>query len=297
VRRLAACLLLALAPATAQDPPPPTPRAYLESVLAAERPTHRFRETPLGDVIRALQESVWLNVVLDPAVDRTRPITFQADGTRPFGECLDALLAPHGVGFTIWCDVLYLHPRGQTLPPEPATTLPGALPAYTAHHAVVPFREALSALADLSGLRFEVTPVAAERARTATVSLRVRNLALHHLVTLLAHQVGLRWTLDEGVVWVHADGEDLPAVRAEVLKQQDAARLTATFDATRLDDVASLIQALSGVEVRLGPGVARDLPITLRVTDASVAQTLDALVKDRGLAWRRQGTSVVVVKP
>lgn len=295
-----AWLLLALSGAAAcQDPAPPTPppRAYIESVLASERPTLRFRETPLGDVIRAVQESVWLNVVLDPGVDRTTPVTAQTDGTRPLGPSLDALLAPHGVGFTIWCDVLYLHPRAQALPPEPTTPLAGALPAYTVHHAVVPFREALGGLRDLSALRFEVTPTAAERARGATVSLRVRNLALHHLVTLLSHQVGLRWTLLEGVVWVHAEGEDLPAVRAELLRQQDAVRLTAAFEGARLDDVASYVQALSGVEVRLGPGVPRDLPVSLRVTDASVAQALDALAHPHGLAWRREGTSVVLVKP
>lgn len=291
-------LVLGLAlPGTAQDAAAPSPRAYIESVLASERPTHRFRETPLGDVIRAVQESVWLNVVLDPAVDRTLPVTFQADGTRPLSGCLDAILAPHGLAFTTWCDVLYLHPKGVTLPPESTTALPGALPAYTVHHSVVPFREALGALHDLSDLRFEVTPTAAERARAATVTLRVRNLALHHLVTLLTHQVGLRWTVEDRVVWIHGDGEDVAAVRAEVLRQQDAARLTAAFEGSRLEDVASLIRALSGVEVRLGPGVPRDLPVTLRVTEASVAETLDALTKPHGLGWRREGTSAVIVQP
>jgi type II secretory pathway component HofQ len=303
VRRLALVLALVAGVARAQSPDPapaPAARDYIESVLGSERVPLRFHETPLADVVRTLQETVWLNIVVDPAVDRTLPVTHQSDGARPLGPALDALLAPLGLRWTVWSDVLYLHPRDQALPPDPGESPAGTLPVYTVHHTVVPFREALARLGALSGVRLEVTPKAAERAQSATVSLRVRNLPLRHLLTLLAHQVGLRWACskEEGrVAWLFVEGEDLDAAKAEAARRLDAARVTATFEAAPLEVVAHALQAATGVEIRLADEVARDLSITLRVTDAPLAQALDALVAQHTLAWRREGTTVVVVKP
>lgn len=285
----------AQAPATPAAPPPA--RAYIESVLACERVPLRLNQTPLGEVVRTLQDTVWINVVLDPRVDRTLPVTFQADPPPPLGEVLSAVLRPAGLATSIWCDVLLVHPADAPPPAEPTETLTGALQAYSVQHAVVPFADALESLSDLSGARYELTPAAAERARGATLSLRVRNLPLHHVVTLLTAQVGLRWTLEGGVVWIHEPGEDLAGVKAHLLERQAAVRVTASFAGTPLAEVASTLRALSGVEVRLGPGVATDLSITLRLSEVSLDQALDALAGAHALAWRREGTSVLLVKP
>lgn len=307
VRRLALVLALLAGVARAQSPDPaPTAEApardYILSVLGSERLPLRFHETPLSDVVRTLQESLWLNIVVDPAVDRTLAVTHQSDATRALGPCLEALLAPLGLGFTVWSDVLYIHPREQALPPpsEGDASLTGALAAYTVHHAVVPFREALARLGALSSVRFELTPKAAERANTATVSLRVRNLPLRHLLTLLAHQVGLRWTSskdDGAVAWLFVEGEDVEAAKTEAVRRFEAVRVTASFADAPIEVVAAGLQAASGVEIRLAEGVARDLKITISVTDSPLPQALDAFVGQHSLAWHREGSSVVVVKP
>lgn len=305
MRRLVVILALFAGVARAQSPdgapaPEAQAREYIQSVLGSERVALRFHQTPLADVVRTLQETVWLNIAIDPAVDRTLAITHQSDGTRPLGPCLDGLLAPLGLSFTVWSDVVYIHPRAQALPPEVGASLTGTLAAYTVHHAVVPFREALARLGALSGVRFEVTPRAAERAQAATVSLRVRNLPLHHLLTLLAHQVGLRWTSskEEGAVaWLFVEGEDVDEVKAGAIRRLEAARVTASFEDAPIEVVMHALQAASGVELQLAEGVARDLKVTLRVADSPLPQALDALVVQHGLAWQRVGTAVVVVKP
>lgn len=287
---------LAQAPAAPGGAPPA--RSYIESVLDCERLSLRLHDTPLAEVVRTLQDTVWINVVLDPRVDRTRAVTFQtADPPAPLGQSLAALLGPLGLSTSVWCDVLLVHPADAPPPAEPKATLAGALQAYSVQHAVVPFTDALESLSDLSGVRCELTPAAADRVRGATLSLRVRNLPLHHVLTLLTGQVGLHWTLDGPVVWVHPPDEDVAAVLAGVLERQAAVRLTAAFTQAPLEEVASTLRALSGVEVRLGPGVATDLAITVRVTDASLDQALDALVAPHGLAWRREGSSVLLLRP
>jgi type II secretory pathway component HofQ len=302
VRRalLTLCLTLLLAgPAAARPDGPPAPpaREYIQNVLESEHVALRFQAAPLAEVVRTLQETVWLNVVLDPAVDRSLTITSPGTDARPLGPALDALLAPLELEATVWCDVLYVHRRGEALPAPPPAEVAGALPAYTLQHAVTPLREVLDSLRDLSHVRIELTPAATDHTRQATVSLRVRNLTLPNLLTLLAHQVGLEWAATDGVVWLHVPGEDVAAVQAYLLARQGEARVTASFDASPLEDAASVLRALSGVEVRLGEGVPRDLPVTLHVTDASVRQALDDLTRPAGLAWRREGTSVVIVKP
>ncbi|MCO5169476.1 MAG: hypothetical protein M9894_24295 [Planctomycetes bacterium] len=299
--RLVLFLSLAAGPAGGQSTdaprrPPPPARTYIESVLAREPVALRFSATPLADVVRSLQDSVWINVVLDPAVDRGLPVTFQAEG-RPLGPCLDELLRPLGLGFSVWCEAVLVHPQDRPPPPEPAETLTGNLQAYSLQHAVVPFADTLLSLGDLSGVRYEVTPEAARRAQGAMVTLRVRNLPLHHVVTLLSHQVGLRWTLDDGAIWVHVEGEDVQAVRQALLKEQADTRVSVLFEETPLTDAAATLQALTGVPVRIASDVARDLPITLQVADATLAEALDTLARDHGVAWRREGTSVVLVKP
>ncbi|MCW8138199.1 MAG: DUF4974 domain-containing protein [Planctomycetota bacterium] len=297
--RLVLLLSLAAGPAGAQSTdaprrPPPPARSYIESVLAREPVALRFSDTPLADVVRTLQDNVWINVVLAPEVDRGLPITFQAE-RRPLGPCLDELLRPHGLSYSVWCEVVLIHPQGGPPPPEPPGTLTGNLQAYSVQHAVVPFPDALTSLADLSGVRYELTPEAVRRAQRATVTLRVRNLPLHHVVTLLSHQVGLRWSLDDGAVWFHVEGEDVAAVRQGVVQEQADARVTVLFEGTPLVEAAATLQALTGVTVRIASGVARDLPVTLQVAEATLAEALDLLARDHGVAWRREGTSVVIL--
>lgn len=294
-------LLLVASPATrAQSPgaPGPSPaRGYIESVLTCERVPLSLRETPLGDLVRTLQDTLWVNVVLDPGVDRSRTVTYQADPPPPLGAALATILGPLELTATVWCDVLLIHPVDTPPPAEPTTTLTGALDVYSVQHTVVPFTDALLSLGDLSDVRYELTSAARERVRGATVSLRVRNLPLHHLLTLIAAHVGLRWTPDGGVVWLHEAGEDLAAVQAGVLERQAAVRVTASFAAAPLEEVASSLRALTGVELRLGADLPGELSVSLRVTDVGLAEALDALARPHGLTWRREGTSIVLVKP
>lgn len=295
-------LLLAVSPAARAQAPaasatPPAARAYIESVLACERVPLRLHDTPLAEMVRTLQDTVWINVVLDPRVDRTRTVTFQADPPLPLGESLKAILGPLGLATSVWCDVLLIHPVDAPPAAAPSATLRGALEAYSVQHSVVPFADALESLSGLSGVRYEVTPAALERTRGATLSLRVRNLPLHHVVTLLTAQVGLTWTPDGHVVWIHVPGEDVTEVKARLLERQAGVRFSASFTRAPLVDVLSTLQALSGVDVRLGPGVPADQAVTLQVTEVSLDEALDALVAVQRLAWRREGTSVVVVQP
>lgn len=288
-----AALALALSsPAWAQTPAPGA-REYIESVLSSERVPLRFRDTPLADVVRALQQAVWVNVVIDRDVDRALLVTHQSDGSRPLGPTLDALLGPLGLAWTVWCDALVVHAKGQALPAEPSAPLESALAAYTVHHSVTALHDALACLADLARVRVELTPAARERATTATVTLRVRNLPLHFLLTLLARQVGLAWTALDGVVWVHAPDEDAVAAQADALRRQDEVRITLALEA-RLDEIASAIASRAGVEVRLAEGVDPAAPVALRVTEAALVEVLEAVTGPRALVWRRQGTAIVI---
>lgn len=299
---IALVLLLAVDP-TARAQAPATPAAtppardYIESVLACERVPLRLHATPLGEVVRTLQDTVWINVVLDPRVDRALKVTYQADPAQPLGESLAALLGPLGLATSVWCDVLLVHPADAPPAAAPDAALSGSLQAYSVQHSVVAFADALESLSDLSGVRYEVTPAAAERARGATLTLRVRNLPLHHVVTLLTAQVGLRWSVDGAVVWIHEPDEDVGAVKQGVVEQQAAVRVTATFAGTPLGEVVSTLRALSGVDVRLAPEVSTDLAITLQVAEVSLDQALDALVASHALAWRREGTSILLSTP
>jgi hypothetical protein len=288
-----AALALALAAPGWAQPAAPDAREYIESVLANERVPLRFRDTPLADVVRGLQQDVWINIVLDRDVDRALRVTHQSDGARPLGPTLDALLGPLELGWTVWSDALVVHARGATLPAESTTPIASALAAYTVHHSVTAFNDALACLADLAQVRMELSAAARERAAATTVTLRVRNLPLHHLLTLLTRQVGLAWTPIDGVVWVHAPDEDAAAAQAEALRRQDEVRITLSLDA-RLDEIASAIASRAGIEVRLAEGVAADAPVALRVTEAGLGEVLDAVTGPLGLVWRRHGTAVVI---
>jgi hypothetical protein len=196
-------------PGPAVVAPVTSAREAIAFSLKYDRLPLRFRETPLAEVVRALQEATWLNIVLDPAADPTRLVTFVADG-EPLGELLEALLGPLGLSARVWCDVLYLAPRDAALPEPPDGPSLGALRAYTLQRAVTPLQAVLDDLANLSRLTVSVSPGALERAKSATVSLRVRNLPLRNLLHLLCRHAGLAWAPKGGGVWVHLPGEPVP---------------------------------------------------------------------------------------
>ena len=68
----------------------------------------------------------------------------------------------------------------------------------------------LDDLANLSRLTFTVSPAALEKARSTTITLRVRNLPLRNLLALLCRHGGLAWAPRSGGVWIHLPGEAVP---------------------------------------------------------------------------------------
>lgn len=189
--------------------PPSSAALAIAFALQHERPALRLHDAPLTDLVRAVQDAVWINVVLDPAVDRSVRVTHAADG-EPLGATLERALAPLGLEARVWSDVLLVGPRGAALPPAAERPCGGALRAYTLHHAQRPLAEVVDELATLARVSFMLTPGAVERTREATLTLRVRNLPLHHLLSVVCHQVGLAWTLRGEAVWIHAPGEQPP---------------------------------------------------------------------------------------
>lgn len=296
LRGLTVVALLALGPALAraQDAAPvSSARVYLEGVLARERLGLAFRETPLQDVVRVVQERAWVNVVLDPAVDRGLLVTHQDDA--PLGAVLDAILGPRELERTITCDVLWIGKRGAPAPVERHDPIPAALPAFTVHHALAPFRDVLRSLGDLARVRFELSAAAEKRVAEATVTMRVRNLPLHHLVTLLAATVGLTWTRREGAVWLHAPDED-PAGLVLPGAPPDLAALVVTisYDKAPLGDVLGMLHGLTGVTLAMGAGVDPATPVTLRASSLPLPAILDQIGDAAGLVWRRTGDGVVL---
>lgn len=189
--------------------PPSSAALAIEFALRHEKPPLRLVDAPLTDLVRSVQDAVWINVVLDPAVDRGARVTHTAEG-EPLGPSLERALGPLGLEARVWSDVLLIGPRGAALPPPAERTLAGALRAYTLHHAQRPLAEVVDELATLARVSFLLTPAAVERMRAATLTLRVRNLPLHHLLTVVCHQVGVAWTPRGEAVWIHAPGEQPP---------------------------------------------------------------------------------------
>ena len=162
--------------------------------LLQERVELGFEDTPLGQALDLLQDAVWLNVVVAPQADVDEPVSLPA-AERSVGELIEAIERERGLEHKIYCDVLYLHPRGAppTAPvPDP---VPSALPGYTFRFKGESLRDALNLVLELAGLKLVVPePLAAELERP--VRLRARNLPLNMALTLITDRVGLSWAFD-----------------------------------------------------------------------------------------------------
>ena len=162
--------------------------------LLQERIELGFEATPLGQALDLIQDAVWLNVVVSPQADAAEPLSLPS-AERSVGELISAIERTHDLEHQIYCDVLYLHPRGAppTLPePEPVAS---ALPGYTFRFRGEPLRDALDLILDLAGLSLVVPEPLAEELEQP-VRLRARNLPLHHALTLITDRAGLSWAKD-----------------------------------------------------------------------------------------------------
>jgi hypothetical protein len=291
-------LLTALPTQAAAAPEEPTPdeqtssaAEVIDDVLRRERVTLDFQLTPLRDVVARLQDTVWLNIVLASEVDHDLPVTLSA-AEEPLGQVLDPLLEGHGLARSVWCGVLYIHQAEAVLPDEPVDEVPSRLPGYTCRFAGTPLAEALSSLNTVSGVELSLSAAAAEQAQETPIELRVRNLPLHQLLTLVTDQAGLCWALEGERVRIEAPGEGHPTTPDAPLDPSletrlDEVRVSVQFEETSLEDVVAFLRGVSGLSIRLDAEVQADRLVSLVVDQVSLRQALDALVANAGgLRWR-----------
>jgi len=291
-RALALVALVAgLAAPAARAEENPSAGQVIEDSLANETLTLDLDQVGLPEAIRTLQDAVWLNIVLDHQVPpQEEPVDVEVERA-PLGDVLEAILAGRDLVQTVWCDVLYIHPTDLPPAPDPDVELEGDLPGYTVNLLDSGVGDALEFLRDLSGLEFAYAPSAERRLEERTVSLRLRNLPLHHVLTLITYRVGLTWSLrGETVVFEGPPGEG--AAGADPLL--DEVRVSLVLEATPLPDAARALAEAAGVEVRL-PADAPPHEVSLELEQAPLREALDALVAGSGLGWRRDGDAVEVL--
>ena len=268
-----------------------TPGA-LESVLEHERVSLSSQGEPLRVVMERLREAVWLNVVVDRQVDLEAPVTVEAQD-RPVGEALDAVLAGCGLERSVWCGVVYVHPAGIVPAPSTRDPLESQLPGYSVRFSGTSLRDVVALLEELSGLRIVLSP-SAEGQAEAGVRLHVRNLALRHVLTLVAHQLELTWQPHADGVWVGGEYEDPDAPGATLEAALDQCVLGLEFEGTTLEDLVSYLRGASGIAIRIEGDVPRQTPLSLHLERASLRQALDAITRQAAVRWRPDGDAVVI---
>ncbi len=225
-----------VAPAAAQDErKPASPLAALE-----QKVSFSFNGTQLHLVIEALQKATGANIAVDPRVDRWRASVTATVNDEPASAILEAIGEQLRVEHTVWCDVIYLHPAGKAPGPEPTKpTGPGARLLDEVVPAVDFERAALSEV--MTNLKSRVKGldiVLPARVRVAArknepLTLKLRLVPLHDVLSLVARDQRLKWTLEGGKVVfaaleaserdIEADTVDYDVVRGDTLEDADAA--------------------------------------------------------------------------
>ena len=311
MRSLAACLLaLALAaPAYSQESdaeaPAPSAQEQTEEILRTRKVTLNFPDTPMAEVVAFLQDITGLNFVLQRGLAE-KPVSVRLQDVE-LGKALDLILANTGLARTFWCDVVYVHDPKQA--PRPAARDRDAALAgqrLTLNFDETPFDDAVSFLRGITGRNFVVAAAARDATRDGLVSLRVRDLALDHAISLITAAAGIDWRFEDDVVTIVAASSagDRPtgagAVdpkgsddEAALLARLGTQRVTLNFDDTPIGEVIGFLGDITGIGFTLTDRVDPAIGVSLRLKDISLKNAIDLIAGSGDLAWRVREGAVV----
>ncbi|MCO5166058.1 MAG: hypothetical protein M9894_06785 [Planctomycetes bacterium] len=313
-------VLVALAPAAAQDKPSPpqapvatddpeqAARAEIEAGLD-RRLSVRFDATPLEEVVAFVQDLTGLNVALDPeaaAVDHPVTLALQDVTLR---AVLDQALAGSGVQMRVWSGALVLTRGGKDLgdPPRPGNG-PAAQAAAGRRLSLelsgTPLAEVLDFLGEVTSLDVVVAADAQRRVDDAAVRLRLRDVSLGQALTLVTHLHGLTWRAEGGSLQVERrrprERVVAPAVPGGPLSKQEvearlAAPVTLRVDDGTLFDLAAQVEARSGLRVRL-ENAGKDDIVSLHLEGVPLREALDIVCDVQGARWTVEEGGVLVLQ-
>lgn len=321
----ALALTAALPGARAQDKPlppepPPAPidpsdidavaRARIERALD-EHVTVAFADAALSDVVERVRELTRLDLVLDPDVPGDHAVALEVENAT-VRHLLDRALEGAGLQMRIFAGALVLTRPGKDLGDPPRL---GADPIarrvaermLSLNLDDAPLTDALDLVRDVTSLAVTVAPAAQNRVDWARTSLRLRDVALPHALTLLTHLHGLTWRVEaQGlVIDVRRPRERLVVPAPEALdglsKQELERRLDARVEVGlvegTLHDLAAQLEQRARLRVRV-ENAGKDDVVDLEFSEITVRDLLDIVCEVHGARWTiEEGVIVLQVVP
>lgn len=180
--------------------------------LKTQTLTLNFPNTPLEEVVGFLQDVTGLNFVLLPSVDPALPITLKLKDIK-LENALKLILAADGdIEHKIVGNVILIGKDMKTVKPKkwakkeieanPGLAWKVLSQSLTLNFDQTPFMEVLDFLRDITGLNFVTSKTVASA--NPDISLRLRNVRLHQVLTIMAGSHGFRWSVDSGAIRIDA---------------------------------------------------------------------------------------------
>ncbi|MBI3097519.1 MAG: hypothetical protein HYY93_04630 [Planctomycetes bacterium] len=161
-----------------------------------------------------------------------------------------------------------------------------------------PPADVLDFLSEISGCNFVLDPVAAEEVQDK-VSLKVRDLPLDKALKLLLTPLGLDFLAEDGIVYI-SDETGLNSYRTRRIESKlNSLNVTLNFQSAPLSEVISFLNDFSEVSFIFDssvPDSTQERQVTLQIRNASLRDTLSALMRTVGCRFEVQPATVVIVQ-
>lgn len=161
-----------------------------------------------------------------------------------------------------------------------------------------PLSDVLSFLREVSGCNIVLDPAVRETS-DELVTLKVRDLPLDKALKLLLSPLELDYLVEDGIIYILTE-KGMDAHRTRRLNEKlSSLVVTLDFQATPLSEVLSFLSEFSEISFIFDASVmdaARERQVTLQIRNASMRDTLTALMRTVGCRFEVQPAAVVIVQ-